>query len=380
MRGWLLLLGACNYAPSIGGAITDGAVDAADPDATITVDTSADASTEPWLAGFTHRQPITITRTTGTSTLVDFPVAINLATNAGLAQHASNAGSDLVITADDAVTRLDSQLVGFDGSNGKTELWVRVPALAAGTTSLFLYYGATAQDTHPDAVWPAQFRAVWHLSETAGAAANDSAGNHTLDQPNAAFLPGRAEGVAGLARRMDGIDDRVELADPVNGSLDFGTSSFSYSIWVNANANLGQFDQPFYKGGTSSSLPGYAMLLGTGAWAGKLHDGNSFRDIDFAQNPTLNAWHHLVVVIDRQANVAKGYFDGAESSSIPFPLGSIDSTEPMRIGRGSGGAQFSGLTDEAHVVSGVLAPDWIATEHANLATPGFVSIGAEQSE
>ncbi len=53
-----------------------------------------------------------------------------------------------------------------------------------------------------------------------------------------------------------------------------------------------------------------------------------------------------------------------------FNLGSLDS--------GAGGAQFSGLTDEAHIVSGVA--DWIATEYAILTADSFVSIGSEQTE
>lgn len=378
----LLFVASCSYRPS--AADSDGPpppTDSPDPDSTVVTDTVTDTTTGPWLAGFAFRRPIAITRTTGNSTLANFPVAIVIPSDTPLAQHAQAAGADLVMTLDDGVTRLDSQLVGFEATTGKTELWVRVPSLPAGTTNVFLYYGAAAQDTNAGGVWPAEFRAVWHLSETAGSSAIDSAGTHTLDQGTAGLIPGHTAGIAGLGRDHDGVDDVIFIADPADGSLDFGTASFSYSIWVNAEANLGQFDQPFYKGGTTDSLPGYCMMLGTGAWGGKVHDGSDFEDIDFATNPTLNAWHHLAVVIDRTNNTARGYFDGVQSSVINnFNLGSINSGEQVRIGRGSGGAQFSGLTDEAHIVSGVLTADWIATEHANLTADGFVSIGAEQTE
>ncbi len=109
------------------------------PDSTVVTDTATDSTTGPWLAAFTFRRPITITRTTGTSELANFPVA----SDAPIAQHALASGADLVITRDDGVTRLDSQLVGFETTTGRTELWVRVPSLPAGATNVFLYYGAT---------------------------------------------------------------------------------------------------------------------------------------------------------------------------------------------------------------------------------------------
>ncbi len=140
-------------------------------------------------------------------------------------------------------------------------------------------------------MWPSEFRAVWHLSEPAGSSATDSAGTHTLDQGTAGLIPGHTAGIAGLGRDHDGVVDVIFFVDPADGSLDFGTASFSYSIWVNADANLDQFDQPFYKGGTTGSLPGYCLMLGTGVWAGKLHDGSNFDDIELSDNPTLNAWH-----------------------------------------------------------------------------------------
>lgn len=382
MRGsWVLVFAAaCSFNPrtaDIEGPPDDAALD---PDSMVVTDTATDTTIGPWLAGFSFRKPVTITRTTGSETLASFPVAVIIDSDAAIAQHALASGADLVVTSDDGATRLDSQLVGYDGSTGKTELWVRIPQLATGTTSLFLYYGATAQSTNPGGVWPSQFRAVWHLSETAGSSASDSAGTHTLDQGTAEAIPGHEAGIAGLGRSHDGDNDLIFLADPADGSLDFGASSFSYSIWVNANANIGQFDQPIYKGGTSSSFPGYTMMLGTGGWAGKLHDGNNFRDVNLSATPTLNVWHHLAIVIDRGTATARGYFDGVESANIPFPIGSIDSGEQVRIGRGSGGAQFSGLTDEAHIAAGVLSADWIATEHANLTVDNFVVIGAEQAE
>ena len=36
---------------------------------------------------------------------------------------------------------------------------------------------------------------------------------------------------------FDGGDDRVDMGDPVSGSIDFGTQDFSVEAWVKATAN-----------------------------------------------------------------------------------------------------------------------------------------------
>lgn len=392
MRSVLLLFAAsaCSYTAPGGTPSTDGTPpppDGAepDPDSAITTDTAGDSVvTGPFLTGFTYRKPITITRATGTETLIDFPVGIVIPQDSEIAQHALASGADLVVTTDDAVTRLDSELAGYTSATGATELWVRVPSLSSGTTTLFLYYGSTATTTNPAAVWGSLFKGVWHLSDPAGStSANDStAADHDIGQSVTAAVPVAAAGVAGLGRQHDGVDDRFELADPVDGSLDVGTSSFSFSIWVNATANVGQFDQPIFKGGTSNGNPGYCFMLGTGSWSAKLHDGTDFINANFAAAPINNQWVHLAAVVDRSGaqDTAAAYVNGTRISIVNFALGSFNSPNDFRIGEGSGGAAFEGFTDEARIYNGALTADWIAAEHENLTRDGFLVVGGEQSQ
>lgn len=385
---WVLLVGACSYTPP-GTGVPNTEPDATNtpgpdsppaPDASVvTVDGTPGA---PWLAGFTYRRRIVITRSVGTTTVQDFPVAILIANDPLLAQHARSDGGDIVVTSDDSLTLLDSELASYTSADGTAEIWVRVPTLPVGATELYLYYGGPQTPTNPTGVWGAQWKAVWHLSEPVGSAAalDSTVGAHAVAPATQAATPGHVPGVAGLARTHDGVDDRLELADPVDGSLDVGTQSFSVSLWVHATANVIAFDQPFYKGGTSSSNPGYCIMLGTGDWSAKFHDGSNFIDATFSTSPMLNQTVHLVAVVDRSTNTYLAYANGALASSVTVSLSDFDTAQDIRIGRGSGGAAFQGMTDEVRIANSALTADWIATEHANLTQSGFVMIELETQQ
>jgi hypothetical protein len=337
-----------------------------------------DAPPGAWLAGFAYRKQVLVTPG-ATGMLTDFPVGILLASDPDLAAHA--AANAIVVTTADAMTRLDSEVVAF-GPGGALELWTRVPSLSlAGTTTLYLYYGGTATATDPTGVWPATFKAVWHLGDS-GVGGTDSTmrANH-LGQPTAGFVPAAGVGAAnrGRARVFDGNDDLLTIADPSDGSLDVGTASFSLSLWVRSTGSMSPYDTPFYKGGTTSSLPGYCLFLGNGPWAGKLHDGNSFIEPTFAAGASLDQWVHLVMTIDRSSSTARAFMNGAQTQSFTFSgLGTLSTSQPVMIGAGSNGARFRGGIDEVRLFDRALAPAWIAAEYANLATPSFVTLGAQQ--
>jgi hypothetical protein len=357
----------------------------AQPGDASTVDTPVvipDAPPGAWLAGYSHRKPIAVTRA-GTTTLADFPIGIVLASDADLAARARPDGRDIVVTTGDAMTRIDSELVSF-GSNGALELWTRVPSLPPATTTiLYVYYGGPASTTNPAGVFPtARFKGVWHLSDATPANAADSTPHaHALTTAGSA-IPTAQQGVAGSARMHDGVDDKLEIADPIDGSLDVGTQSFAYSAWIRSSGTVDVYDNPFFKGGTSAGNPGYCIMTGTfNPWIGKLHDGNTYAEIALAPTTTLNQWLHLVVVVDRSVTPAKGrgFVNGVMTSDVDVTLGSLNTTRELSLGAGSNGALFHGLIDEARIYNTALTADWIATEYANLATPGFITKGNEET-
>jgi Concanavalin A-like lectin/glucanases superfamily len=376
--GLLVLVGACKFGTSTSVNPDGDPVD----DLTDMQVVIADAPPGAWLAGFTYRKGVVVTRP-GTQALQDFPVGIVFGSDADLAAHARPDGRDIVVTTGDAMTRLDSELVAFSNT-GALELWARVPTLPAGATTLFVYYGGAATTTNPATVFPtARFKGVWHLSDANPAAAADSTpANHTLASAGAA-VPASISGVAGSARSHDGIDDALAIPDPVDGSLDVGTTSFSYSTWIKSTATVDDFDNPFFKGGTSTSNPGYCIMTGNyNPWIGKLHDGTSFVEVNLSPTTTLGAWLHLVVVVDRSVSPAKGrgYVNGAMVSQIDVTLGSLSTNRGLSLGAGSGGSLYHGLIDETRIYASALTADWIATEYANLTASGFLGRGPQETQ
>ncbi|HUS28187.1 MAG TPA: LamG domain-containing protein [Kofleriaceae bacterium] len=335
-----------------------------------------DAPDAPWRPGFLYRKPIAITPPSLTAALTSFPVAILTTADAQLGDNARTDGRDITFTAADGTTLLDHELVTFDGASGALEAWVRIPTLPNGTTTIFMYYGAGMQPLTAIATWPSQFKGIWHLDAGIGAA--DSTPNgHGAFSSAPLTTPTVVDGIAGHARAFDGIDDSMTVTNPADGSLDFGTTSFSFSLWVNVAVSKGAFDAPIYKGGASVGDPGYCVLLGTADWNMKTHDGTSYRDPAVGAE-ALGAWVYLAGVMDRDAQQMLAYRDGVFTDMMSTTgFGSITNNKALVFGP-TGTLNFQGTLDEVRISAGALSPEWIATEYANLETPGFVALGSQQ--
>jgi hypothetical protein len=353
-----LVLGACSFRvhPETGDATGGGS------------DAGIDAAPR-------YRKHITLTANSPTP-LADFPASIVLSDPA-IAMHAQPDGSDLAFTSTDG-TPLAFEIVHYAG--GALEAWVRVPSLMA-TADLYLTYGGGPQ-TSPGPVWsPAVFAAAWHFGE-AQPPWQDSAAPHSTMAASAMTTPAVATGIAGGALTFDGVDDTTTAGDPSDGSLDFGSTSFSVGCWVNVTASADPYDEVIDKGG-DTNIAGYEFSLGTSNWLVEVGDGGTITPYAiFGQEVSLlGSWHHLVAVVDRTAQTLTAYTDGVLAASTSIAgYGSFDTTKDFAIGTATQMYRFEGTVDEVRVYKTALTADWIAAEHANLAQPGtFVTVGPEET-
>ena len=367
--GVVLGLVGCGFTPS---SLTQGDDDANLGDGRMH-DAQIDASPDAWYAGYHYRKPITVT-TALTGPLTDFPLGLVRTQDPQIAAHAS--GQDLVVTAGDAITPLDRELV-TSMVDGTIELWVRVPQLGAGAQTLYLYYGGSAA-TSSTSMW-ANNAGVWHLSDVGPMVVDSSINHNALGAPGPMQQPMSKPGIAGTARQYDGNDDTFSTTDPQNGSLDMGTSSFSYSMWLNVATPNSTFDTPFWKGGTSNGEIGFCILTGT-TWYAKIHDGTHFADPSLGtQAAFANKWIHVAAVLDRGAQTFTAYANGAMvNSQSTTTIGTLDNSLDFDLGRTHNNFPYKGLIDEVRLYRTVLTPEWIAAEHSNLADPSFVVFGAEE--
>jgi hypothetical protein len=74
------------------------------------------------------------------------------------------------------------------------------------------------------------------------------------------------------------------------------------------------------------------------------------------------AWHHVVVVFDRDTGIAV-YVDGQSSAAVaPLP-GDVGNSGPFLVGKATGYGYFRGEIDEVAVYPGLLTASRVATHY-----------------
>lgn len=339
-----------------------------------------------WLEGYGRRRPITIHSSQHDGSMADFVVAVLLANDADLAANALPAGDDIQFTARDGETPLGQELELFVSATGQLAAWVHVPLLShTEDTVVWLYYdNPSPGPVAAPATWSSRFAGVWHLSDDLSnppVQLRDSSMNANHGAvPWAAATPTQVAGMAGAAVAFDGVDDTVIMGDPADSSLDFGTESFSYSIWVLADESLNNYDRPFAKGAVSPPDPGYNFELGASSWVINIDDGNEELVGHFGlEGEFSGSWTHLVAVVDRQAQEARVYANGTLCETIDIAsLGSLSSGSDAVLSEAGNG--YAGTVDEMRVYGEALSEAWIAAEYRNLSEPDqFYSLGPEET-
>ncbi len=127
-----------------------------------------------------------------------------------LRDHASPAGTDLLFTAADGVTRLSYERESFSEKDGRLIAWVRIPALSrSADTTIYLYYGdAGASDQqNATATWDAHYAIVAHFDNKPLLNAYDSTSNRDLGS----FVNGNISRGRGAGRRCGRPHGRQNL-------------------------------------------------------------------------------------------------------------------------------------------------------------------------
>jgi hypothetical protein len=196
-------------------------------------------------------------------------------------------------------------------------------------------YGTTTGTVWSFTTETVDYQARWKFDESSGSTAADSSGNGndgTLYNMNDSDW---VSGQWGNALDFDGSNDYISVSD--DSSMDFGTGSFSISLWVIAT-NYNNQSMMIINGSSG------------GGYSGKRY---SFRydddDVIFVVDDNINKtrvattsnflhggeWHHVVAVRDRSADKMRIYVDGSQSKEgNDSTNNSIDSpSEPVYIGR-----------------------------------------------
>ncbi|KKM85457.1 hypothetical protein LCGC14_1288840, partial [marine sediment metagenome] len=267
----------------------------------------------------------------------------------------------------------------YDGTHAHLVAWVRIPKLSTSIDTIIrMYYGNPSMSSQENSteVWDNNYMGVWHLSESSG-----------LAQDSTSY--GEAGAVSMVTQGMNGqidgaydfnLDEMVNVGDPSDGHLDFGTGSFTISYWLNVDQDTAAPQTPIWKGGEATDVTGYSLVTSTNGTLMKpvISDGVG-NQVNNEFSISLDSWTHIVTVIDRNNDLIKSYKSGlqVDSDSISS-VGSISNSYDLQFSHGT--YDFDGLLDEVRISNIIRSADWIVTEYNNQYDPdNFYSVGSEQS-
>src|SRR3989338_6921728 len=207
----------------------------------------------------------------------------------------------------------------------------------------------------------------WKLDEGSGTTAADASIHDNRGTLSGTTKPTWVSGKHGKALSFDGSSGYVDAGN--TATLNFGTGSFSYGVWVNPTGNSSTYDIPIWKGGSSVSINGFDMELGSAAWTANISDGVSpLKQVSLRALGIYNKWTHLFVVVDRSANRMIGYVNGVAVGVGTDITGFGSVSGSSRLKMSSNGSQyfFLGSLDDVRIYNRALS----ATEVYNLYKSG----------
>lgn len=327
----------------------------------------------PFLDGYTARKSIDI-RLGSTTPLQDLPFNLQFVADPDLVNVAPGV---FEFTDADGTTTLDYEIEHYDPATGDLLVWVELPQL--DNNRIYLYYaGPQVLGRDPTKTWSrTRFAGVWHFG--AGATGlNDSTGTNMSFRQNATLPNEEPDCQIGFCRRFESDEDLI--IEPTTG-FDFGDTSFTVSLWVNATRSTGTQGTPFSRGSTANG--GWGVVLESTRWYVALSDGSSFggseQQADFSTDPPFDTWTHLVAVVDREAAEMRTYVNGAFANEVSVDmLGEINVTpneDNLVISRANTNERYVGRVDEARIYPFAISDAQIAVEYANVTQRDLVTVG-----
>ena len=360
--------------------------------AVVTVTVTPPATPTTFLNGYAYRRRIVVPKrvVAGSALLEGFPLMVALAgdwlkATAQGGRIESDQGFDLRFEQEDG-TKLAHEIERFDPQAGELRAWVRLLHLdPAADTGLFFYYGKpglAASEAEAASVWR-DYLAVWHLPD-----GSDRTGRGRDLRTVGTVAAGS---LLGPAAQLDGAGVLVHDSPTwLNGQ-----TALSCQLWI-AAATAGT-DRGFLAVGTINGAdagPGLGVRYDAQGFSGggsnvvtsewQLSDGRSRLE---SQSNLQTTDPQQLAMTWAQGGQLRLYADGAlvPTSFVTAAVrqGTTQLQGPLQIGAGaldspSGG--WRGLIDEVRFRTGALDAGWLATEHANQASPeAFMGIGGEDA-
>jgi glucose/arabinose dehydrogenase len=334
--------------------------------------TATDSSSSFWWDGaWAHRVPLTLSGPLPASELTDVPVLVSLdASRIPYAEVLPN-GADLRFV-DETGAALPYEIESWDPA-GASAVWVKLPRVASADAGsrVFLYYGnPNATDAQaPAAVWSNGYAAVWHL----GPELWDSTGHGNVGTPfGAVSVPGRI----GQAFQFDGSSAYLDMGA---GSTLALASTLSLEAWVRVtDPNQNVYSRILSKKLLWDSTTGYNLEYNPALnYFSTLGSGADYLRAEGVELDT--SWHYLAS--SASGGAGRLYVDGVDRTTDGTLAPIVAGSQPLHIGRRSGGGEyFFGAIDEVRVSSVSRSAAWISLQNASMGDALFSYGEPEQPE
>jgi hypothetical protein len=350
------------------GDVPDPAIDAAPTfdaatlDANGAFDAGSDSGSSIALPGWTKKRELVLDNS-GNGALADFPLLLRLNASRIAYESTLPGGADLRITNEQS-TVLAHEIERWN-PGGQSIVWVKVPAIPAGTTvRLFMYYGnPNAQDEQKaTSVWSSGYLGVWHLADD-----HDSTGAHASANAGAQA----ADGFVGRGLSFNGVDQYFDTK--ASETL----ADFTIEVMMRAQtaANLSGPSGPMSHG------LHYQFQWNCGAaqfCQAAVCQPKGTATIAKLGSLVASRWYYLAATYD--GTTLTSYVDGAEASAVvggggpsTAENGSTKLGARMTINTGE---FFQGLVDEARISTVARSAHYVRAQSRSLRDT-FVSYGAE---
>jgi concanavalin A-like lectin/glucanase superfamily protein len=171
-------------------------------------------------------------------------------------------------------------------------------------------------------------------------------------------------GKYGNALAFDGTTSYVDLGNPI--PLQF-TGSMTWSAWVFATANPRDDGQILAK---SAGSDGWQLKTSpdTGSQTfGVAVSATATTKVQRYSTTTraLNTWYHVAGVYNATAQTLDIYVNGVLDNGVlngTVPAAQFNSSQPVNIGRRTGGYYFQGIIDDVRIYNRALSAAEIATD------------------
>jgi hypothetical protein len=351
---------------------------------------------------YQYRLRITTQGAKVASPLTNFPVYVDLSTldpGSSFWSHARPNGGDLIVTKGDGITRLPLEIVSISTTTRSGELYFNADSLlAAANTNFYIYYGSSTASQPAagaaygkNAVWPSQYKGVWHLNEDpsaglcgSGKDACDSTSNSlNLTATTSMTVANLVTGKLGYAYSFNGTTDYLTTLTTNLGQ--WMGKNFQFSAWVKFTQTgndtiwlapgLSGVEQ---NGGQDDTMIGVISAAGRMGMASKsdtniqattILNNNAWHLISFSRYSTSTG--NITIYVDGAFNISGT--SGAGNVGTPFySFGRVESTV--------GGAKYyQGSIDEMRLTTGTTTLAWTTTQYNDQNSPStFYTFGSEE--